>query len=67
MISKLFLLNSYLDPLKYFIMNVKRFLISGTIAGIAYFLLGWQFYGIILKIFFQKTETKIPPLFFYDA
>lgn len=58
MISKLFLISSHLNPLKYFIMNVKRFLISGTIAGIAYFLLGWLFYGIIFKDFFPKNGNK---------
>jgi hypothetical protein len=39
-------------------MNEKRFLVSGTIAGIAFFLLGWLFYGIIFKDFFLKNENE---------
>ena len=39
-------------------MNEKRFLVSGIIAGIAYFLLGWLFYGIIFKDFFPKNENE---------
>ncbi|TPV33808.1 DUF1761 domain-containing protein [Paucihalobacter ruber] len=40
-------------------MKTKNFLVSGAVAGIVYFLLGWLFYGILFKDFFpeQPEET----------
>ncbi len=40
-------------------MKTKNFLVSGIVAGIVYFLLGWLFYGILFKDFFpeQPDET----------
>ena len=37
-------------------MNVKNFLIGGIVGGIADFLLGWIFYGILLKDTFPKPD-----------
>jgi len=39
-------------------MNVKNFLISGIAGGIVDFLLGWLFYGILLKDVFPMTGTE---------
>ncbi|HSN47636.1 MAG TPA: hypothetical protein VLR29_02640 [Flavobacterium sp.] len=38
-------------------MNVKNFLVSGVIAGIINFLLGWVFYGILFKDIYPEGET----------
>ncbi len=38
-------------------MNVKNFLIAGIFGSIADFLLGWLFYGILLKDTFPMTGT----------
>lgn len=34
-------------------MNTKKFLIGGIVGGIAYFLLGWLFYGNLLAQYFH--------------
>ncbi len=39
-------------------MNVKKFLLSGIIGGIVYFLLGWLFYGIVFKSFFPSDGKE---------
>jgi len=38
-------------------MNVKIFLVSGVIAGIINFLLGWVFYGILFKDIYPEGEN----------
>lgn len=38
-------------------MKAKNFIISGTLAGIIYFLLGWLLYGIIFKDIFPQEEN----------
>lgn len=38
-------------------MNVKFFLVSGVIAGIINFLLGWLFYGILFKEIYPEGEN----------
>jgi hypothetical protein len=38
-------------------MNVKIFLVSGVIAGIINFLLGWMFYGILFKDIYPEGEN----------
>lgn len=45
-------------------MKTKNFLVSGVVAGIVYFLLGWLFYGILFKDFFpnqpeESTQTMV--------
>lgn len=46
------------------IMNVKNFLISGIVGGIANFLLGWVFYGILFTDIYPETEhTKMEFIF----
>lgn len=39
-------------------MNLKAFLIGSISAGIAYFLLGWLFYGILFASFFPPSENE---------
>src|SRR3970040_3034354 len=38
-------------------MNVKNFLVSGVIAGIVNFLLGWVFYGMLFKDIYPQNEN----------
>jgi hypothetical protein len=38
-------------------MNVKNFLVSGIVAGIVNFLLGWVFYGILFKDIYPQNEN----------
>jgi len=38
-------------------MNVKIFLVSGVIAGIINFLLGWVFYGMLFKDIYPEGEN----------
>lgn len=45
-------------------MNVKNFFVGGIVGGIADFLLGWLFYGILLKDTFP-TEGKENMLFIF--
>jgi hypothetical protein len=45
-------------------MKTKNFLISGIVAGIVYYLLGWLFYGILLKDFFPQPEESVQVLGF---
>lgn len=37
-------------------MNVKNFLVSGIVGGLADFLMGWLLYGILLKDTFPKPD-----------
>lgn len=39
-------------------MKTKNFLVSGIVAGIVYFLLGWLFYGILFKDFFSEQPDE---------
>lgn len=39
-------------------MKTKNFLVSGIVGGIVYYLLGWLFYGILLKDFFPQPEAS---------
>lgn len=39
-------------------MNLKNFLVSGSIGGIVEFLLGWLLYGILFKDAFQTTGNE---------
>ena len=39
-------------------MNVKNFIVGGIVGGIADFLLGWLFYGILLKDTFPMEGTQ---------
>ncbi|KAB1158037.1 hypothetical protein [Flavobacterium luteum] len=38
-------------------MNVKNFLVSGSVGGFIDFLLGWLFYGILFKDQFPPSEN----------
>lgn len=38
-------------------MNVKKILVSGIVAGIVNFLLGWVFYGILFKDIYPQNEN----------
>lgn len=45
-------------------MKTKNFLVSGVVAGIIYFLLGWLFYGILFVDYFpdqpeESTKTMV--------
>lgn len=43
-------------------MNTKNFLIGGIVGGVAYFLLGYLFYGVLLTDFFREhpgTATNV--------
>jgi len=37
-------------------MNVKNFLVSGTVGGIVNFLLGWVFYGMLFPNIYPEDE-----------
>jgi len=39
-------------------MNVKNFIVGGIVGGIANFLLGWLFYGILLTSIFPPTGKE---------
>jgi hypothetical protein len=39
-------------------MKTKNFLVSGVVAGIVYFLLGWLFFGILFKDFFPEQSDE---------
>lgn len=45
-------------------MKTKNFLISGISGGIVYYLLGWLFYGILLKDFFPQPEESTQMMIF---
>jgi len=36
-------------------MNSQKFLVGGIVAGILFFLLGYVFYGLLLKSFFDEN------------
>jgi hypothetical protein len=38
-------------------MKAKNFVVSGIVAGIVYFLLGWLLYGVIFKDIFPQDEN----------
>ncbi len=38
-------------------MNAKKFIISGFLGGIAYFLLGWLFYDILFKDIYPNNSN----------
>jgi hypothetical protein len=39
-------------------MNVKNFIVGGIVGGIVNFLLGWVFYGMLLKDTFPQSGTE---------
>jgi hypothetical protein len=39
-------------------MKFKNFIIAGIVGGIANFLLGWLFYGILFKDFFPQVDES---------
>jgi hypothetical protein len=46
-------------------MNTKNFLLGGIVGGVAYFLLGWLFYGNLMATFFHDhpgTATNVDRL-----
>ncbi len=45
-------------------MKTKNFLVSGIVGGIVYYLLGWLFYGILLKDFFPQPEESMQMMLF---
>lgn len=45
-------------------MKTKNFVVSGLAGGIANFLLGWLFYGIIFKEFFPQPEESTNTMLF---
>tara|TARA_R110002072_G_scaffold41085_5_gene115832 strand:- start:16951 stop:17343 length:393 start_codon:yes stop_codon:yes gene_type:complete len=45
-------------------MKTKNFLVSGIVGGIVYYLLGWLFYGILLKDFFPQPEMTSNTMIF---
>lgn len=45
-------------------MKTKNFLVSGIAGGIVYYLLGWLFYGILLKDFFPQPEESTQMMIF---
>ncbi len=45
-------------------MKAKNFLVSGLVGGIANFLLGWLFYGIIFKDTFPQPEESTNTMLF---
>lgn len=45
-------------------MKTKYFLVSGIVGGIVYYLLGWLFYGILLKDFFPQPEMTSNTMIF---
>ncbi len=45
-------------------MKTKNFLVSGIVGGIVYYLLGWLFYGILLKNFFPQPEMTSNTMIF---
>jgi hypothetical protein len=45
-------------------MNVKNFLVSGTVGGIVNFLLGWLLWGILFKDFFPPTDENTMNMLF---
>jgi fluoride ion exporter CrcB/FEX len=38
-------------------MNVKNFIVGGIVGGLANFLLGWVFYGIVFKDIYPESMT----------
>lgn len=40
-------------------MNSQRFIIAGIVGGIAYFILGYVFYGLLLKNFFDNNGMNV--------
>lgn len=45
-------------------MKTKNFLVSGLVGGIANFVLGWLFYGIIFKDFFPQPDESTNTMLF---
>lgn len=50
---------------KLLFMNVKNFVIGGIAGGIADFLLGWLFYGILLKDLFPPMDGSENMMFIF--
>lgn len=44
-------------------MNVKNFILAGLLGGIADFLLGWIFYGMLFHDFFGAQEPDLTYIF----
>lgn len=44
-------------------MNVKNFIVAGIIGGIADFLLGWLFYGILFRDYFGGGDPNLSFIF----
>lgn len=44
-------------------MNVKNFILAGIIGGIADFLLGWLFYGILFRDYFGGGDPNLTFIF----
>lgn len=64
----LFISNKLLLPVNYFLftktdkMNTNKVLLSGFAGGIAYFLLGWLVYGILLKDMMMSKDLPAETL-----